>query len=73
MVNGPGRPPVYGHDDVLLLVKTVTEPPPDEATRWTMEAIAEAHERARGADLGVAGVADLPSLWISSRGRPSRG
>ena len=36
----PGRPPVYGHDDVLLLVKTVTEPPPDDATRWTMEAIA---------------------------------
>jgi transposase len=35
-----GRPPVYGHDDVLLLVKTVTEPPPDEATGWTMEAIA---------------------------------
>src|SRR5919206_4388101 len=32
----PGRPPVYGHDDVLLLVKTVTEPPPDDATRWTM-------------------------------------
>src|SRR5690606_3518103 len=25
---------------VLLLVKTVTEPPPDTATRWTMEAIA---------------------------------
>ncbi len=25
----PGRPPVYGHDAVLLLVKTVTEPPPD--------------------------------------------
>ncbi len=38
----PGRPPVYGHDDVLLLVKTVTEPPPDGATRWTMEALAEA-------------------------------
>src|SRR2546423_1916675 len=35
-----GRPPVYGHDDVLLLVKTVTEPPPDAATRWTMDAIA---------------------------------
>jgi transposase len=35
-----GRPCVYGHDDVLLLVKTVTEPPPDAATRWTMEAIA---------------------------------
>jgi transposase len=36
----PGRPPIYDHDDVLLLVKTVTEPPPQEATRWTMEAIA---------------------------------
>jgi transposase len=38
----PGRPHVYGHDDVLLLVKTVTEPPPAGATRWTMEALAEA-------------------------------
>ena len=36
-----GRPPVYGHDDVLRLVKTVTEPPPDSATRWTMEALSE--------------------------------
>ena len=54
-----GRPPVYGHDDVLLLVKTVTEPPPDTATRWTMEAIAGADERTRGGDLAVAGVADL--------------
>lgn len=32
--------PVYGHDDVLLMVKTVTEPPPDDAVRWTMEALA---------------------------------
>src|SRR5215208_8277237 len=38
----PGRPCIYDHDDVLLLVKTVTEPPPDGATRWTMEALAEA-------------------------------
>lgn len=37
----PGRPCVYDHDDVLLLVKTVTEPPPDGASRWTMEAVAE--------------------------------
>ena len=37
----PGRPPVYGHDDVLLLVKTVTEPPPDEVSRWTMELLAQ--------------------------------
>lgn len=36
-----GRPCVYDHDDVLLLVKTVTEPPPDEATRWSMEALAQ--------------------------------
>jgi len=38
----PGRPCVYDHDDVLLLVKTVTEPPPEGATRWTMEALAAA-------------------------------
>jgi len=44
----PGRPPVFGHDDVLLLVKTVTEPPPDAATRWTMDALA-----ARMAEHGV--------------------
>ena len=36
----PGRPCVYDHDDVLLMIKTVTEPPPDGATRWTMEALA---------------------------------
>src|SRR5487761_1705442 len=38
----PGRPVVYDHDDVLLLVKLVTEDPPEGATRWTMEALAEA-------------------------------
>jgi transposase len=38
----PGRPPVYGHDDVLLLVKLVTEPPPDQVSRWTMELLAAA-------------------------------
>jgi transposase len=37
-----GRPCVYDHDDVLLLVKTVTEPPPDETTRWSMDALARA-------------------------------
>lgn len=37
-----GRPCVYDHDDVLLLVKLVTEPPPNETARWTMEALAEA-------------------------------
>jgi len=38
-VERPGRPCVYGHDDVLLLVKLVTEEPPDGASRWTMEAL----------------------------------
>lgn len=36
----PGRRPIYDHDDVLLLVKTVTEDPPDAASRWTMAALA---------------------------------
>jgi transposase len=37
-----GPPCVYDHDDVLLLVKLVTTDPPDGATRWTMETLAEA-------------------------------
>ncbi|MBI2705190.1 MAG: IS630 family transposase [Actinobacteria bacterium] len=41
-IERPGRPPVYDHNDVLLLVKLVTEPPPDSATRWTMELLAQA-------------------------------
>ena len=68
----PGRPPVYGHDDVLLLVKTVTEPPPNAATRWTMEAIAGGSTstvwRSRRRRCGGSVAAS-----ISSRGRPSRG
>ena len=43
-----GRPVISGHDDVLRLVETVTEAPPDSATRWTMEALA-----ARMAEHGV--------------------
>jgi len=38
----PGRPAVYDHDDVLLLVKLVTEDPPAGTARWTMDALAEA-------------------------------
>ncbi len=56
-----GRPPVYGHDDVLRLVKTVTEPPPDSATRWTMEALAE-----RMAEHGV-GIS-ASQVWRICRG-----
>ncbi len=41
-VERSGRPPVYDHDDVLLLVKLVTEAPPEGATRWTMDALAAA-------------------------------
>jgi transposase len=36
----PGRPPVYDADDVILLVKTATEIPPEPVSRWTMEALA---------------------------------
>jgi len=36
-----GRPCVYDHDDVLLLVKLATEAPPDSATRWSMESLAQ--------------------------------
>src|SRR5262249_62074906 len=41
----PGRPCIYAHDDVLLLVKTVTEPPPDGSSRWTMDAVAAVMNR----------------------------
>jgi putative transposase len=34
----PGRPCIYDHDDVLLLVMFVTEPP--SGSRWTMEGLA---------------------------------
>ena len=36
----PGRPHIYGPEDVLLLVKTATEDPPQPASQWTMEALA---------------------------------
>jgi hypothetical protein len=35
----PGRPHIYGRDEVLL-VKIATEEPPPSASRWTYEAIA---------------------------------
>jgi len=31
----PGRPPVYGHDQRLRIVATVTEEPPDPASHWS--------------------------------------
>ena len=67
-----GRREVYGHDDVVLLVKTVTEPPPESATRWAMEALAAAM-----ADHGVA--ISASQVWRIcrgldlKRGRSSRG
>jgi hypothetical protein len=50
------RPVVDAPDDVLLLVKLVTEPPPGSATRWSMEALGHGDARSRRADLGIAGV-----------------
>lgn len=43
-----GRPPVYGHDERLRVVATVTETPPDPAGHWTHQAIAD-----RMADTGI--------------------
>lgn len=45
----PGRPLVYGHDDRLKVIKTVTEEPPDPASHWTGHQIAEA----LAADVGI--------------------
>ncbi len=44
-----GHPPVYGHDDRLLIVKTVTEKPADPESHWTVRGVAEA----LGDDLGI--------------------
>ncbi|HSH58462.1 MAG TPA: hypothetical protein VK988_02255 [Acidimicrobiales bacterium] len=38
----PGRPPVYDRDAVLLLVTAAARSPSLTASRWTMEALAEA-------------------------------
>lgn len=43
-----GRPPVYGHDERLRVVATVTETPPDPAGHWTHQAVAD-----RLADTGI--------------------
>jgi transposase len=59
----PGRPCVYDHDDVLL-VKTVTEPPPDGATRWTMEAHAEVMT-GHGVGISTSQVGGSAERWIS--------
>ena len=37
----PGRPHVYGHDEVLKMVHLVTTEPPDARTAWTCELVAE--------------------------------
>jgi transposase len=38
----PGRPPVYGHDERLRIVATVTEEPPDPASHWSHGQLAQA-------------------------------
>ena len=35
-----GRPPVYGFDDILLMLRIVGERPPAPLARWTVDAIA---------------------------------
>jgi transposase len=38
----PGRPLVYGHDERLRIVATVTEEPPDPASHWSHSQLAQA-------------------------------
>jgi transposase len=44
----PGRPLVYGHDQRLRIVATVTQQPPDPASHWSHRQLADAL-----ADLGI--------------------
>jgi transposase len=44
----PGRPLVYGHDQRLRIVATVTQQPPDPASHWTHSQLAK-----ELADLGI--------------------
>ena len=55
----PGRPCVYDHDDVLLLVKTVTEDPPEGCHPLDDGVPGPGHGRPRRAHLGVPVLADL--------------
>jgi transposase len=38
----PGRPPVYGHDQRLRILATVTQEPPDPASHWSHRQLAQA-------------------------------
>ena len=66
--DSPGRKAIYDHDDVLLLVKLVTEDPQRERRTWTMAALAGAM-----AEHGVRILLHRPGgsarLSISSAGR----
>ena len=44
----PGRPLVYGHDQRLRIVATVTQQPPDPASHWSHSQLADAL-----ADIGI--------------------
>jgi transposase len=50
-----GRPPLYGHDDVLTMVHLVTNDPPDGYSRWTCEMVA-AHMNADGVAISASQV-----------------
>jgi transposase len=73
----PGRPPVYGHDERLRIVATVTEEPPDPASHWSHRQLAQALS-----DIGISAsqigriLADLDikphrvRSWITRPGDP---
>jgi len=74
----PGRPLVYGHDQRLRIVATVTQQPPDPASHWSHSQLADAL-----ADIGISAsqigriLADLDSKphrvrgWITRPDAPA--
>lgn len=72
----PGRPAVYGHDERLRVVATVTEEPPDPDSSWTHQAIADRQGNGMSADtVGkiLKGLDLKPHLvrgWLTRRDTP---
>jgi hypothetical protein len=70
---GRGVPPVYGHDERLRLLATVTQTPPDPASHWSHSQLADAL-----ADIGISAsqvgriLADLDLKPHQVRGRITR-
>jgi transposase len=60
----PGRPLVYGHDQRLRIVATVTQQPPDPASHWSHSQLARALS-----DIGISASRSAGS-WPTSTSSP---